>query len=121
MAKLSEVYSDFIGGSPSYSEIMHEKKLTIVQESLASDVNRLTSLFVEICERNRNYRDYTSAEIRRAVREVAACFRVYRSYVVPERNEITDEDRTAISQATECAKNKRQISMVGFSTSCGMY
>ena len=108
MAKLSEVYSDFIGGSPSYSEIMHEKKLTIVQESLASDVNRLTSLFVEICERNRNYRDYTSAEIRRAVREVAACFRVYRSYVVPERNEITDEDRTAISQATECAKNKRQ-------------
>ena len=108
MVKLGQIYSDFIGGTASYDEIMHEKKLNVVQESLASDVNRLTSLFVEICERNRNHRDYTSAEIRRAVREVAACFRVYRSYVVPARNEITKEDHAAISQATECAKKKRQ-------------
>ncbi len=108
MAKLDQIYADFVGGTPSYGEIVHEKKLNVLQESLASDVNRLTSLFVEICERNRNYRDYTSAEIRRAVREVAACFRVYRSYVVPARNEITKEDLDAISQATECAKKKRR-------------
>ena len=52
---------------------------------MGSDVNRLTSLFVEICENNREHRDYTRADIRRAIREVAACFPVYRTYVAPER------------------------------------
>ncbi len=71
----------------------HEKKLNVEQEALGSDVNRLASMFVEICENNRDRRDYTRAEIRRAIREVAACFSIYRTYVVPERNEITEEDR----------------------------
>ena len=107
MAELTSIYSEFAGGACTYGEIMHEKKLKVAQESLASDVSRLTSIFMEICERNRNQRDYTSTEIRRALREVAACYRIYRSYVAPERNEITEEDRTAIAQATECAKSKR--------------
>jgi len=108
MGELTTVYADFIGMTLNYADIMHEKKINVTQESLASDVGRLTSLFVEICERNRNQRDYTRAEVRRAVREVAACFRIYRTYVVPERNEITEEDCAAIAQATECAKSKRQ-------------
>ena len=53
-------------------------------EALGSDVNRLASLFVEICENNRDRRDYTRAEIRRALREVASCFSIYRTYVVPD-------------------------------------
>ena len=65
-------------------------------------------MFVEICEANRDQRDYTRAEMRRAIREVAACFAIYRTYVVPERDEITDEDKEYIAQATECAKQKRQ-------------
>ena len=74
---------------------------------MGSDVNRLTSIFVNICECNRNQRDYTRAEIRRAIRETASCFMVYRTYVVPERAEITAEDRDIIVAATECAKNSR--------------
>jgi (1->4)-alpha-D-glucan 1-alpha-D-glucosylmutase len=107
MVELDKIYADFAGGTASYAEIVHEKKINVAQESLASDVTRLTSLFVEICERNRNQRDYTTTEIRRALREVAACFRVYRTYVAPERNEMTEDDRTAIAQATECAKTTR--------------
>jgi (1->4)-alpha-D-glucan 1-alpha-D-glucosylmutase len=45
--------------------------------------------------------------MRRAIREIAACFAVYRSYVAPTRGEITDEDRTLIARAIECAKQKR--------------
>jgi (1->4)-alpha-D-glucan 1-alpha-D-glucosylmutase len=108
LAELGTVYSDFIGGDAPFAEIAHEKKLAVTQESLGSDVNRLTSLLVEICERNRNQRDYTRAEMRRAIRELAACFPIYRSYVVPERNEISPSDRAAIDQAIECAKSKRQ-------------
>jgi (1->4)-alpha-D-glucan 1-alpha-D-glucosylmutase len=107
MVELTSVYRDFTEQSTDFHAIAHEKKISVTQEGLGSDVNRLTSLFVEICEANRDRRDYTRAEVRRAIREVAACFAIYRTYVVPERDEITDEDREQITQATECAKQQR--------------
>ena len=85
----------------------HEKKLNVLHEGLGSDVNRLANLFVEICENNRDRRDYTRAEIRRALREVAACFPVYRTYVVDEPKQITNEDRDLIHKAVMQAKERR--------------
>ena len=105
--QLTQFYADFTGRSTDFPSIAHEKKISVSQEALGSDVNRLASLFVNICECNRNQRDYTRAQIRRAIREVAACFRIYRTYVVPVREEITEEDREVIAAATECAKNER--------------
>jgi (1->4)-alpha-D-glucan 1-alpha-D-glucosylmutase len=105
--QLTQFYADFTGRSTDFPSIAHEKKINVSQEALGSDVNRLASLFVNICECNRNQRDYTRAQIRRAIREVAACFRIYRTYVVPLREEITEEDREVIAAATECAKNER--------------
>jgi len=108
MAELNTIYGQFTGQPTEFHGIAHEKKLAVTQEALGSDVNRLTSLLVEICESNRDRRDYTRAEMRRAIREVAACFPVYRTYVMPERDEITHEDRAYIIQATECARQRRQ-------------
>ena len=107
MVELTRIYSDFTSQSTDFPTIAHDKKVAVTQEALGSDVNRLTSLFVDICEANRNQRDYTRAEIRRAIREVASCFKVYRTYVVPERKEITQEDRDVITAATKCAKESR--------------
>jgi (1->4)-alpha-D-glucan 1-alpha-D-glucosylmutase len=108
MDKLTEIYRDFTGEPTDFPAIAHDKKIAVAQEALGSDVNRLTSLLVEICESNRDHRDYTRAEMRRAIREIAACFAVYRSYVEPTRGEITDEDRERVGQAIECAKQRRQ-------------
>ncbi len=107
MASLNKIYGDFTGESTHFPSIAHDKKINVMEQALGSDVNRLTSLFVEICECNRNQRDFTRTEIRRAIREVAACFAIYRTYVVPEREEITDEDRSYIERATTCAKDNR--------------
>src|ERR1700733_961994 len=108
IAELTSIYGEFTGQPTDFDSIAHEKKINVTQEALGSEANRLTSIFVEICEANRDRRDYTRAEIRRAIREVAACFEIYRTYVVPEREEMTDEDRHYIMQATECAKGQRQ-------------
>ena len=85
LEELTEIYRDFTGEPIDFETISHDKKLAVEHEALGSDVNRLASLFVEICENNRDRRDYTRAEIRRALREVAACFAVYRTYVVAAR------------------------------------
>ena len=63
---------------------------------------------MQICESNRDFRDFTRAEIRRALREVASCFSIYRTYVIPSRKEINDEDCSIISKACVCAKDMRQ-------------
>jgi (1->4)-alpha-D-glucan 1-alpha-D-glucosylmutase len=108
LMELTSIYGEFTEQPTNFHEIAHEKKISVTQEALGSDVNRLTSIFVEICEANRDRRDYTRAEVRRAIREVAACFSIYRTYVVPERDEITEEDKSYIAQAVECAKEQRQ-------------
>lgn len=113
LQELSSIYQGFIGKDAAaalvdYTAMAHDKKINVTQESLGSDVNRLTTMFVEICESNRDRRDYTQTEIRRAIRELAACLDIYRTYIVPERHEVTDEDRVHIAQATACAKARRQ-------------
>lgn len=106
LKELTEIYRDFSDEPVDFETLVHEKKLNVELTALGSDVNRLTSLFVEICENNRDRRDYTREEIRRALREVAACFAVYRSYVVPERDQILNEDRAQIDQAVLQAKQR---------------
>ena len=107
LAELSRVYGEFTGEPTDFPVIAHDKKIAVTQESLGSDVNRLTSLFIEICETNRNHRDYTRAEVRRAIRELAACFAIYRTYVVPARKQVVQEDVESIQKAANCAKGNR--------------
>ncbi len=107
MAQLTKVYGEFTGEPVDFPPIAHEKKIAVTQEALGSDVNRLASIFVDICENHRNQRDYTRAEIRRAIREIASCFSIYRTYVVPQRVELTDEDKHFIHSAVQCAKGNR--------------
>ena len=109
MEQLSNIYTEFTGARDSFHEVALEKKSKVAKETLASDVNRLANLFVSICEANRNSRDYTRAEIRRAIRNVAACFDIYRTYVVADRTqaEITDEDREHINAAIDEAKDRK--------------
>lgn len=106
---LGDIYMGFTNDRESYADVTFEKKTKIAKETLASDVNRLANLFVAICESNRDSRDYTRAQIRRAIRNVAACFDIYRTYVVaePERREITDDDRAHIEAAVEEAKARK--------------
>jgi len=108
LREINDTYREFTGRAESFEDMAHARKLSVEQEALGSDVNRLASLFVEICENNRDRRDYTRAEIRRAIREVAASFRIYRTYVVGGRNEITDDDRRAIDHAIGKGRERRQ-------------
>ncbi|MES2390251.1 MAG: malto-oligosyltrehalose synthase, partial [Acidobacteriota bacterium] len=107
LKRLGEQYVEFTGDATTFPVLAHDKKLAMTQEALGSDVNRLANLFVDICESHREERDFTRAEVRRAIREVASCFSVYRTYVIPDRGDINDEDRKRIERATNCAKSNR--------------
>ncbi len=107
LAEIDKIYREFTGRKEDWNTLACSKKHDVEHEALGSDVNRLAQIFVEICNSNRDRRDYTRAEIRRAIREVAAVFNIYRTYVVPQRGEITEEDEAAIELAVSIAKTRR--------------
>ncbi len=104
---LTDFYGEFTGEPTDYAVIVREKKHFVLREILGSDLNRLTALFVEICEQHRRHRDYTRHELHEALREVIACFPVYRTYVRAEAGIITDEDVRTIRGVIDLAKANR--------------
>ncbi|MGH2684254.1 MAG: malto-oligosyltrehalose synthase, partial [Actinomycetota bacterium] len=106
---ITEVYASFTGEATDYEQVVYQNKQLVLREVLAADVTRLTALFVEVCERNRRYRDYTRHELHEALREVIACFPVYRSYVRCDDGvrEVGDDDRRFIDDAIDHAKQRR--------------
>lgn len=103
----TRIYAEFTHEPTDYAAVCRENKHHALRDLLGSDVNRLTNLLADICEGHRDQRDYTRKDITRAIRELVACFPIYRTYVVPERNELTDDDRQYVDEATESSKRNR--------------
>jgi (1->4)-alpha-D-glucan 1-alpha-D-glucosylmutase len=106
-APLTRLYNEFTGVSSDFAALAREKKDWVLREILGSDLNRLTALSVDVCERHPRHRDYTRHDLHEMLREVIACFPVYRTYVRADAGEITDRDRQTISEAIESAKVNR--------------
>ncbi|MFL6449364.1 MAG: malto-oligosyltrehalose synthase [Bryobacteraceae bacterium] len=105
--EFNRIYTDFTGESTDYPAMCRDKKHRVLRHLLGSDVNRLTTLFLEVCKSHRDRRDYTRQDVIRAIRELVACFPVYRTYVVAERDEITAEDERYVTEAVNAAKQSR--------------
>lgn len=103
---LSEIYRKITGISDSYDGILYERKLRRLNKSFGGEIIRLTSLLADIAKDRAAYCDITEDELTTAVRQFAACFPVYRSYIRPERGEISEQDRDFIKQALEKARLK---------------
>jgi (1->4)-alpha-D-glucan 1-alpha-D-glucosylmutase len=81
---LSGLYAALTGGSLDWPETARTRKLQVLGELLAADVNRLGELFLAVCEQHRRHRDHSRHELRQALREVAADLAVYRTFVRAE-------------------------------------
>ncbi len=106
-APLNELYRDFTGEPVDFSAVAREKRNLILREVLGSDLNRLTALFLQICEDHREHRDYTRHEIHEAIREIIACFSVYRTYIRAEWGVVNPSDREYVTQAIEESSRNR--------------
>ncbi|HJR21869.1 MAG TPA: malto-oligosyltrehalose synthase [Dongiaceae bacterium] len=99
---MDRTYRRFLDRSADFDEILYACKLLIVDTMLASELNRLASGLDAISERHWSTRDYTEERLRAALREVVACFPVYRTYVT-ERG-VSPDDRRDIDWAIRQAQ-----------------
>ena len=98
-APLTASYADLTGAPDDPTAVVHEAKVLAVRQLLASDVNRLTALLVEICEGRRHQRDRTRHELYDAVRELLVAYDVYRTYVRAEAGLVRREDEAQVEAA----------------------
>ena len=87
---MTSIYSAFTGSEGSFEDIVRQCKLQIMDNELASELNVLARLAGQIARSNPHTADFTDNILRRSMREIVACFPVYRTYVDQEGAEHDD-------------------------------
>jgi (1->4)-alpha-D-glucan 1-alpha-D-glucosylmutase len=80
----SRFYADFTGERHTFASIVRDCKIRIMENEMASELNVLASDAARVARQNPRTADFTRNILHRAIREVVACFPVYRTYIDPQ-------------------------------------
>jgi (1->4)-alpha-D-glucan 1-alpha-D-glucosylmutase len=101
---MKRIYERFTGTLVPFAEVAYQSKRLIIETALASELHVLAHALNRLSEGNRRARDFTLDSLHDALREVVACFPVYRTYV--GTNGVTDSDRQMIDLALSRARRR---------------
>src|SRR5712692_2022666 len=104
---MTRVYESWSGMDVPFPEVVYECKKLITWTALASELNVLAHALNRLSEGNRRARDFTLTYLREALREMVACFPVYRTYVSAAG--ATESDRQMIDLALARARQRNPI------------
>jgi (1->4)-alpha-D-glucan 1-alpha-D-glucosylmutase len=103
---MDTVYARFLRYRPSFDDVMYESKQLIMTASMSSEINVLGHRLNVLSERDRRSRDFTLNSLTHAIREIIACFPIYRTYVTDGPEPVSDRDRAYIRLAVARAKRR---------------
>src|SRR5262249_42223890 len=102
----TRLYQDWAGeaepGSTPFAEVVYCKKFLILQVSLSSELHMLAHQLDRLAQKDPWSRDLTPTSLRPALREVIACFPVYRSYIAGEG--VGEADRRYVLRGVRLAR-----------------
>ncbi len=104
LPQMERIYRVFSGHAERERDALYEAKRLITTTSMASELNVLAHELNRLSERSWKSRDFTLDGLREALREVVACFPVYRTYISERGFSPTDE--AAIQQAIQQAMRR---------------
>jgi (1->4)-alpha-D-glucan 1-alpha-D-glucosylmutase len=102
-AAFNRIYRRWGHPQETFKDLVYKKKFLIMQVSLSSELNMLALQLDRLSEKQRWSRDFTLNSLRRALREVIACFEVYRSYI---NGRVLPRDRLYVERAVAGAKRR---------------
>lgn len=103
---MDDIYARFVQRRPSFDDLMYESKQLIMKASMSSEINVLGHRLNLLSERDRRSRDFTLNSLTHAIREIIACFPIYRTYVTDGPEPVSDRDRAYIRLAVAKAKRR---------------
>ena len=96
-------YAEFTGERQAFAAIVRDCKIRIMENEMASELNVLARDAARVARQNPRTADFTRNILHRAIREVVACFPVYRTYA-DTANAPTAEDRRDLDWALAQAR-----------------
>ncbi len=105
--KLQRIYTRLTGRTESFDEVAYRGRLTVMLTAMASELNVLAHALNRLSETDRRTRDFTLASCRRVLREVAACFPAYRTYLRPGAQ--SGFDRDVVAAAVRKARQRNPL------------
>ena len=109
---LSATYTAFTGQRTPYPDLVYESKELILRVSMSSELNLLAHALDRLADRNRHSRDFTLNSLTHALREIIACFPVYRTYIDGRSPEVSLQDRACVEVAVAFAKRRNPTTNV---------
>ena len=109
---MTTAYAAFTGQRTSFTDLAYESKRLIMRVSMSSELNVLGHALDRLSERDRHSRDFTLNSLTDALREVVACFPVYRTYIDGRDPEVTLQDRACVEVAVAFAKRRNPTTNV---------
>ena len=104
LEELAKAYDRFIDGKRDFREVALQSKRLILRAAMSSDLQLLAYRLNRISERHRRSRDFTLNTLHVALREILACFPVYRTYI--HAGSLSDRDRQFVQRAVAQAKRR---------------
>ncbi|HEX7037486.1 MAG TPA: malto-oligosyltrehalose synthase [Pseudomonadales bacterium] len=101
---LSRCYAEFIGDRIDVEELEYRAKHVVMRRLLAGELQVLGNLLHRIGQSDPHTRDYTRSSLVEAIRELTACFPVYRTYV--RGPVISEQDRQHFATAIRRARRR---------------
>ena len=105
---LDDIYRRFVRERRewlSFDDLAYRSKKQVMHETMSGDINSLGHQLNRFSERNRYFRDFTLYSLISTIKEVIACFPVYRTYVT-EAEPVSEHDRHFITRAVADAKRR---------------
>jgi (1->4)-alpha-D-glucan 1-alpha-D-glucosylmutase len=104
---MRRLYTRVTGHQETFEEVAYQSRRTIMLTAMASELNVLAQALNRLTEEDRRSRDFTLNNCRTALREIVACFPVYRTYV--NRRGASDFDREIITTAIADARRRNPL------------
>jgi (1->4)-alpha-D-glucan 1-alpha-D-glucosylmutase len=104
--RLTRAYVEFTGEERAFQDIVHESKIRITENEMASELNVLARDAARVAQQNPHTADFTHNILRRALQEIIACFPVYRTYIDME-GKPTPADRRDLDWALAQARRNQ--------------
>lgn len=104
LREIQRLYYRFIDQRMDFREVVYHSKLLILRAAMASELQMLAYRLNRISERHRGSRDFTLNALRFALRQIVACFPVYRTYI--DGSTVSDRDRRVVHRAVAQAKRR---------------
>jgi len=96
----------FTGERTPLPDLIYESKQLILRVAMSSELVLLAHALDTLADRNRHSRDFTLNSLTHALREVIACFPVYRTYIDGRDPEPSLQDRACVEVAVAFAKRR---------------